>query len=235
MADQDRHNLSKLSPLGARYAEVPPEPPPVDPAEDVADAPHHTSKTLSASVRFLGTVAAGMIATPAAAEVVQSQTQTADPSLHLTLLQMVQLQGTADLFLQPARAEALSQNLGSEHTAEQTSLLHRAYQELRSETGEIAKDLLKGYVKDAIKQGTVPVLLSIAAWFSRNGKEKKVKPIEWLGAVITKLASLLNKQHSVATQTVATECGCTPEQAVAVLKYLGFQEREGAWVAPKAA
>jgi hypothetical protein len=113
--------------------------------------------------------------------------------------------------------------------------LHCAYQELLSETGEIAQDLFKGYVKDAIEQGTVPVLLSIAAWFSRNSREKKVKPIEWLGGVIATLASLLDKQHSVAAQAVATECGCTLEQAVAVLKYLGFQEREGAWVAPKAA
>jgi hypothetical protein len=140
------------------------------------------------------------------------------------------------MFLQPARAEALSQTLGNEQSAEQNSLLHRAYQELRSETGDIAKDLFKGYVKDTIKQGTVPVLLSIAAWFIRNGKEKKVKVIEWLGGVIAKLAQLLDKQpkaHSVTAQDVATECACTPVQAVAVLKYLGFQEHEGAWVAPQ--
>jgi hypothetical protein len=99
VAEQDRHNLHKLSPLGARHTEVPPEPTPVDPAEaaDVAEAPHHTSKALSASVRFLGTVAAGMIAAPAAAEVVQSQTPTVDTSLDLTLSQVVQLQATADI------------------------------------------------------------------------------------------------------------------------------------------
>jgi hypothetical protein len=240
MAEQDRHNFRKLSPLGPRQTEVPPVPPPVDPAEaaDVApdhSDPDHAAKVLSASLRLLGSAGLGMMATPAAAEVVQSQTQTVDTSLHLTLSEMVELQTTADMFLQPARAEALSQNLGSEQSAEQTSLLHRAYQELRSETGEIAKDLLKGYVKGAIKHGAAAVLISIAAWFKRTGKEKKVKQIEWLGGAIAKLASLLEKQHSVTAQEVATECGCTPVQAVALLQYLGFQEREGAWVAPKPA
>jgi hypothetical protein len=52
---------------------------------------------------------------------------------------MVQLQATADLFLQPARADALSQSLGSEQNTEQISLLHRAYEQLCSQAGDIAK------------------------------------------------------------------------------------------------
>jgi hypothetical protein len=60
---------------------------------------------------------------------------------------MIQLQATADLFLQPARSDALSQALGSEQHNQQISLLHRAYEELRSETSDIAKDLLNSTTK----------------------------------------------------------------------------------------
>jgi hypothetical protein len=78
----------------------------------------------------------------------------------------------------------------------------------RSETGDIAGDLLKGVAKDAFKLGTAHVLFSIATWFSRNGKEKKVKAIEWLGSAIAKLAGILDKQpkaHSIKTVDVTTD------------------------------
>jgi hypothetical protein len=130
----------------------------------------------------------------------------------------------------------LSPTLVSEQRAEQTSLLRRAYEELRSETGDIAKDLFKSYVKEAIKKGAVPVLLSIAAWFTRNGKDKKGEGDRMAGRSHHELAHLLDKQpktRSVTAQDVATECACTPVQAVAMLKYLGFQEHEGVWVAPQ--
>src|SRR4051794_33417481 len=117
MAEQDRHNLRKLSPLDPRRTEVSPAPPPDDPA-DIATPDHPESdragKILSASLKFLGTVSTGIGAVPEPVRVVQTQPQRVDDGLHLPLSEMVQLQATADMFLQPARAEALSQTLGSE-------------------------------------------------------------------------------------------------------------------------
>jgi hypothetical protein len=63
-----------------------------------------------------------------------------------------------------------------------------------------------------------------------------VKAIEWLGGAIAKLAGMLDKQskaHSIKAADLATECDCTLAQAAAVLRYFGFQEHEGEWVAPK--
>jgi hypothetical protein len=90
-------------------------PPPDDPA-DIATPDHPDSdraaKILSASLKFLGAVSAGISAMPESVQVVQTQTLPVDDSLHLTLSEMVQPQATADMFLQPVRAETLVTDSG---------------------------------------------------------------------------------------------------------------------------
>ena len=122
--------------------------------------------------------------------------------MSLSLSLAVQLQAAAESLLQPTRADDLTEMLfhqfptenTPEKRAEAKGLLHRAFEELRSGSGDIAKDVVKDLVKDSAKIGVGLILLRVAVWLVRRGKEKGAKVIHWLGGAMEKIAHLLHEK-----------------------------------------
>jgi hypothetical protein len=96
--------------------------------------------------------------------------------------------------------------------------------------------MLKGVVKDAFKLARRTCCSALPPGSAATATRRRLRRSNGLGSAIAKLAGMLDKQpkaHSLKAVDVATECDCTPAQAIAVLKYLGFEEREGTWLVPK--
>jgi hypothetical protein len=148
------------------------------------------------------------------------------------------LQTTAQNVLDPIRAPLLVETVAlvvpgentPEKKAEATGILQKAYDELRSTSGEIAKDVLKGGL-----QGLgASVLLAISGWLTKSGMLHHSGLIEWLGGVVKKIGKRLGErgeEGSVTAEEIAADCKCTVEQATAVLTYLGFRRRGDQWIA----
>lgn len=163
------------------------------------------------------------------------------PNISLTIddpQSALNLQMTAQNVLDPTRARPLVETVAvvvpgentPEKNAEATGILQKAYDELRSTSGEIAKDVLKSGL-----QGLgATVMFAISSWLIKSGALHHSGLIVWLGGVVEKIGKLLGERGeagSVTTEEIAADCKCTVEQATAVLTYLGFRRRGDQWTA----
>ena len=178
-----------------------------------------SAKAIALAMRLAG-MFAGPVVADAASAPQTSITHVVTPEAPASLT----LQVVAHTVLDPSRAEPMAQVMvvvvhDSPETKEETvGVLHKAFKELSSSTGEIAKEVLK----TGLKWTDQLVLAAIAAWFMKQDSKRA----QWLGDVIAKIARLLNdkvKEPTTVTEDeIAVACDLTKEQATAVLTYLGY-------------
>src|ERR1700686_501531 len=117
----------------------------------------------------------------------------------------LQVQGAIQCFFQAPEADEISHDLTAAFHNEATpdeqndasGIIHTAFEELRKEATEIAKDLLKAPVEAAINQYVaLPVIGILAKRLAKRNEKKKNSLIRWLVSALEKLQTLFAKPQT---------------------------------------
>ena len=234
-------------------AEYPTEPPKTVEVPAEAESPRW-KRAVVPMLRFAA-VLSGAVPTAAAAEMPPSASisRTIDPvqPRQLTISSSeidagdqteVQLQGAVECFFQPAEADEISEKLASafhqdttpEEQKQASGIIHSSFTELRNESKDIAKDLLKDPVEEAIKSYIVLRILDVAERrLKKRGEESHNKTIIWLASALETIRNLFEKKpepKAVSTDEVSTALHSTPAQAEAALSAAFFVRVQDEWV-----